>query len=379
MSKKRRWLISCLVVCMLLVSALGGCTAGKEDTQDSGDTKAPEATDNSGSGEDTEDTKDAKEISIGFSMKTMNSPYFVSLVEAVEKLAAEEGWKCTVLNANNDTSKEYENIETFITNGVDLIFLDSVDPDACVPSINAAAENNIPVINLDSGVSECNQCTTVYSDNLQNGRLVGKAYGEKISKDEEIIAVLLSALKGNIACLERRLGLYTGIIEARTGCTEEEAYAAAQKMEDDLIANGSAVNEDANFTLRGQGWGAGTREEGLVAAEDLITANKDLTCVLGENDQMLFGAMEALANAKIEGVDLVAAADGAKEAYDYIKEGKYFGTGENSPYKVAEKGMEIAKEILIDGSDWTSYPDVILTEAFAVTIDNVDERYDFGF
>ena len=228
-------------------------------------------------------------------------------------------------------------------------------------------------------MNECNQCTTVYSDNYQNGRLVGKAYGEYFAKDKEIIAVLLSALKGNIACLERRLGLYAGIIEARTGCSEEESRTAAQLMEDELVASGKARNEEANFTLRGQGWGAGTREEGLVAAEDLITANKDLTCILGENDQMLFGAMEALENAKIEGVDLVAAADGAKEAYDYIKAGKYFGTGENSPFKVAEKGMQIAKENLIDGKDWTCLPDVILTEAVAVTIDNVDERYEFGF
>jgi ribose transport system substrate-binding protein len=361
---------------MLILGTMlsAGCAAAKDDGA-----VTETSTEVSTVAESEETATEAKAISIGFSMKTLNNPYFVSLVDAVKQLSAEAGWECTVLDANNDTSKEAQNIETFITNGVDLIFLDSVDPSACVPSINAAAENNIPVINLDSGVDECDQCTTVYSDNYQNGRLVGKAYGEFVAADEEIIAVLLSALKGNIACLERRLGLYAGIIEARTGCTEEESAAAAQQMEDDLLANGSARNEAANFTLRGQGWGAGTREEGLVAAEDLITANMDLTCVLGENDQMLFGAMEALENAKIEGVDLVAAADGAQEAYDYIKEGKYFGTGENSPFKVAEKGMEIAKEILIDGADWRSYPDVILTEAVAVTIDNVDERYEFGF
>lgn len=334
-----------------------------------------------GCGKKASDDKkeEADKFSVGFCMKTQDSPYFVSLVESIKEMTAEEGWDCTVLDAGGDSTKEAENMETLITKGVDLIFLDSVDPDACVPSINAAAEADIPVINLDSGVSECDQCTTIYSDNKQNGRLVGIAYGEYVNPDEEIIAVLLSALKGNIACLERRLGLYCGIIESRTGCTEEEAWEAAQKMEDQLVAKGNARNEEANFTLRGQGWGAGTREEGLIAAEDLITANKDLTCVLGENDQMLFGAKDALENAGIQGVDLVAAADGAKEAYDLIKKGEYFATGENSPFKVAEKGMEVAKEILVEGKDWKSYDDVILTEAVAVTIDNVDERYDFGF
>lgn len=95
---------------------------------------------------------------------------------------------------------------------------------------------------------------------------------------------------------------------------------------------------------------------------------------------MLFGAMKALENADIEGVDMVAAADGAVEAYDLIKEdGDYFATGENSPYKVADLGFEIAKEILIEGKDKWSYDEITLTEPAAVTKENVDEHYEFGF
>ena len=37
------------------------------------------------------------------------------------------------------------------------------------------------------------------------------------------------------------------------------------------------------------------------------------------------------------------------------------------------------KEILVDKKDWKSYEDVILTEAVAVTKENVDEHYQFGF
>lgn len=363
------------VLCLTMVITMAGCGSNGQSKETAAATAEKGAVDE----QVTAGGQDGSDIKVSFAIKTQDSPYFVSLVDAVKKLSEEKGWKCTVLDANSDTSKEAENLETFITQGMDLIFLDSVEPDACIPSINAAAEADIPVINLDSGVGECDQCTTIYSDNKQNGRLVGKAYGDQFDKDKEIIAVLLSALKGNVACMERRLGLFCGIIESRAGYSEEEAWKAAQQFEDDLMKNGKASNEEARFTLRGQGWGAGTREEGLTAAEDLITANKDLNCMLGENDQMLFGGMEALENAGITGVDMVAAADGAKEAYDLIKEGKYFGTGENSPYKVAEKGIEVAREILVDKKDWRSYDDVILTEAVAVTKENVDEHYQFGF
>lgn len=365
MKKKLLSILLCATMVATMAMAMG---CGKEKSASSGDADK------------------AKDIKVGFAIKTQDSPYFVNLVKAVEDLSKKEGWKCTVLDANGDTQKEAENMETFVAQGMDLIFLDSVEPDACVPSINAAAEADIPVINLDSGVGKSDQCTTVYSDNKQNGRLVGIAYADHLKKggkeDTEIISILLSGAKGNVAGVERRTGLFAGIIEGRTGCTEDEAWKASLAFEDQLTASGKATNADAKLTVRGQGWGAWTREEGLTAAEDLITANKDVTCILGENDQMLLGGLDALTNAGIKGVDIVAGADGAKEAYDLIKTGgdnPYIATGENSPFKVTELGMKIAKEILVDGKDWKSYEDITMTEAVAVTKDNVDERYEFGF
>nr|WP_263324382.1 substrate-binding domain-containing protein [Neobacillus sp. Marseille-Q6967] len=333
----------------------------------------------SSQGSSGEEKSGDKEIKVGFAIKTQDSPYFVSLVEAVEEYAEAEGWDVTVLDANGDTAKEAENMETFIAQGMDLIFLDSVEPDAAVPSINKAEEAGIGVINLDSGVGEgAKDITTVYSDNKQNGRLVGLTYAEKMG-EEEIKAIILSGAKGNVAGTERRTGLFAGIIEGKTGVSEEEAWKQAEAFDKELLSKGKATLAEAKFTVAGQGWGSWTEEEGLTASEDLITANPDLTTVLGENDQMLFGAMTALNNAGIDGVDIVAAADGAKAAYDLIKEGKYFATGENSPYKVAELGVKIAKEILVDGKDMWSYEDITLTEPAAVTKENVDEFYEFGF
>ncbi len=363
MKKVRRWGIAFLVA-MLSIMVLAGC----------GEKKDPAGTETTTTEGDAGEKK-----KVGFAIKTQDSPYFVALVSAVEEYSKENGWDITILDANGDTTKEAANMDALIAQNMDLIFLDSVEPDAVIPSINKAAEAGIGVINLDSGVGEgADDITTVYSDNKQNGRLVGIAYAEKMG-DAPIDAILLSGAKGNVAGAERRQGLFCGIIEKRAGVSEEEAWKLSVEFDEQLLANGKAENEAAKFKVLGQGWGAWTEEEGLAAAEDLITANPNLTTVLGENDQMLFGAMTALENAKIENVDIVAAADGAKRAYDLIKEDKYFATGENSPYKVAKKGVEVAKEILVDGKDPKSYPDVTLTEPAAVTKDNVDQYYEFGF
>lgn len=326
---------------------------------------------------------DAKKI--GFALRTANGSYYAAIGDIVTKECKDLGWDVTVLDANNDTTKELENVESLVASDVDLIFLDCVDPSAATASQQAAYDAGIPLINLDSGVDDMSmQVTTVYSNNEQNGLAVGKTYAETLDDDFEISAILLSGNTGSIAGQQRRDGMMAGIIMDRTGCSEEDAWKAADEMEKQLVSSGKAENADAKFTITGQGWGNWTIDEGLVAAEDLITANPDLNLVMGENDPMLIGALTALENAGItygeEGtVKLISAADGSKDGYDEIKKGNILAIGENSPSKIGELGMKIAQEILVDGKDPESYEDITMTDAVAVTKDNVDEHYNYGF
>lgn len=334
----------------------------------------------------TEDAAGAGEsFSVGFALRTANGSYYAAIGEVVKAKCEELGWECTILDANNDTTKELENMESLAASGVDLIFLDCVDPSAATASQKVAADAGIPLINLDSGVDDMSmQITTVYSNNEQNGLEVGKYYAATLADDFEISAVMLSGNTGSIAGTQRRDGMFAGIIMERTGCTEEEAWTAAEEMEASLVSTGKASNADAKFTITGQGWGNWTIDEGLIAAEDLITANPGLNLIMGENDPMLIGALTALDNAGItygaEGtVQLISAADGSKDGYDRVKAGDIMAIGENSPSKIGELGVEIAKDILVNGASPDSYEDITMTEAVAVTADNVEERYEFGF
>lgn len=372
---KKRIATSLLAVAMAAGSLFTGCSSSQGSSTSAAVSTGAQSVASAESASTANGTTQ-KKIKIGFALKTQDSPYFVALADAMKKSCAANGWDCTVLDANSNTSKEAENMETFISQKMDMIFIDSIDPDACVSSINQAADAGIGVIAVDSGVNAtAKTITTVYSDNKQNGRLVGLAYAKKMAKNP-ILAIVLSGAKGNVAGQERREGVFTGIIEGRTGMSESDAWKASATFDNDLSSKGKATNSAANFTVAAQGWGAWTRDGGLKAAEDLITANKNLTTVIGENDQMLFGAMTALQNANITGVDQVAAADGAKEAYQYIKQGKYFATGENNPKKVVEKAVEISKDILVNGKDKNSFAKITKTTPNAVTKDNVDQFYD---
>ena len=285
-----------------------------------------------------------------------------------------------------DVAKQSENFETFISQKYDMVFCDCIDPDNVIADEQSCYDAGIPVINVDSGVNDGSYCvTTVYSDNKQNGRLCGKSFAESMG-DEEIYSIMLSGEKGNVAGNERRQGLICGVLEQRLGISEDEAWKLTAEADDELLNKGSYTNEEAKFTIAGQGWGNWTVNDILNDANDLVVKTKDkLNTMFAENDQMLFGGMQAADDAGLTGIHYVAAADGAQEAYDYIngttecKSGEYYCTGENSPVQVAITATNIAKEILVDGKDPESYDEVTLTEAICVTKDNVDERYEFGF
>lgn len=329
-------------------------------------------------------TSESSQIEVGIVMKNYNSPYFQMLNDTIKVEAEKLGWKCTVLGSDSDVTKEAANIDSLIQKRVKVIFVDSIEPNPVVPAINRAAEAGIAVINVDSAPGAgAKDVTTVYSNNVENGREVGKAYVKLLDSDREIAGIILSGGKGNVAGLERRSGLFAGIIGARLGISNAEADAAAADIEKQLIATGRAVNENAGFRIVGQGWGDWSRTGGLQAGEDLITANKsNLNLLMAENDEMNLGARQALINAGLLDVDIIAAADGAKAAYDLIKSGdkpRYVATGENSPVKVGIEAVKIAKQIVIDGRSWSDFDKITKTEAFGVTADMVDAHYDYGF
>lgn len=375
-----------MALAFVLVFAAGCGKSGGEGAAEPAD-NAPAAEEAEAEAPEESGTEDAagESFSVGFALRTANGSYYAAIGEVVKAKCEELGWECTILDANNDTTKELENMESLAASGVDLIFLDCVDPSAATASQKVAADVGIPLINLDSGVDDMSmQITTVYSNNEQNGLEVGKYYAATLADDFEISAVMLSGNTGSIAGTQRRDGMFAGIIMERTGCTEEEAWTAAEEMEASLVSTGKASNADAKFTITGQGWGNWTIDEGLIAAEDLITANPSLNLIMGENDPMLIGALTALDNAGItygaEGtVQLISAADGSKDGYDRVKAGDIMAIGENSPSKIGELGVEIAKDILVNGASPDSYEDITMTEAVAVTADNVEERYEFGF
>ena len=363
-------------------ASLAGCAGGDSDN---GGAKTDSASQGEGGTADSADassggTAGGETFKIGIQMKTLDSGFFVTLADEFVSRIEAQGWEATVLNADSDTMKESENMDTFITQDYDLIFIDPYETEGCVEAINRAHDAGIPVICMDNSCGDAaNVVSIVYPSNVKNGLLCGSwVAANRFEEDEEIISTCMGGQKDLEAARERRMGFIAGILMERLDLTEDEAIEMGTAMEKEVIEKGSAVNEEAKFTVAGIGWGAYTANGGLDAAEDLVVAHPDMNLMFGENDAMLLGAMTAIENAGLtDQIILAADADGQKEALELIKNGtNYACTGNNPPAATAKAAMEIAIDILVNGADPASFERVTLTNPACINPDNVDEYYD---
>lgn len=125
----------------------------------------------------------AKDLKIGFSQVTLQSPFYVQLKNGAEAAAKASGDKLIFLDANGDVSKQNNDIQDLITQGVNAIIINPVNPDAVAPSLDAAAAAGIPVITVDRPVRGGKVVAHVGRDNRAMGKLVGEAVVAKLKAD----------------------------------------------------------------------------------------------------------------------------------------------------------------------------------------------------
>lgn len=289
--------------------------------------------------------------SVGVSMYTLGAPYFAA--QEVAARAAAEALGCTVRSADgqNDMVKQIGDIEDMVASGVNVLIVNPRDSLGLVPAVDAATAAGVHVVAMDSMLDpSANFITNVSASNEANGKLVGE-WLAKATGGKPLKIALISGSQGNVVGQARRLGVLTGLMDAQ------------------LTNYGHA-----NIEVVGQGWGNWATEGGLTAMEDLLTAHPQIDVVLGENDSMVIGAREALKAAnRLDGVLLVAAADGQKEAYEMIKNGEYGATGLNDPAALAKLAVEIGvKALKGEEQNLTKFT---FTDPAVVTKDNVEKYF----
>jgi ribose transport system substrate-binding protein len=303
------------------------------------------------SGEQHAQAVNRQGVKLGVSMYAMQNPYFAVQVSAVKKEAEALGIsQVMATDAQDDIQKQIADVEDLLARGIDLLILNPKDPKALLPATAAAAQAKVPVIIMDSSIDpSAIFVTTVQSNNLANGELVGEWIARKLS-GQEIKMGLISGTPGNPVGKDRRDGVFLGIVE--------------QQIRD---------RNQTNFQIATQGWGNWSNDGGLKAAEDILSAHADINLLLCENDAMCLGAIKAIkARGLSRQILIAAAADGQKQALELIQQGAYGATGSNDPELTGKTAVDLGVKYLNGDRD---IPKISFTPAAAITQENVQQFY----
>jgi len=324
------------LACAMALVMLVGC-AGQTATAPAEDSSSDAAVEPDG------------EIFIGFSLYSQTSPYFGAMMQSIDDKCAELGIKFSGLQADDDLNKQISDIEDLLAKGIDVLILNPKDPEALKPTVTACKEAGVYVIVIDNPMPEDADYTClVTSDNFKIGQLVGEYTAGKMAGVDVKIG-MLSGQPGSLASDLRRTGFITGFTEAM------------------LKAQNSYKVE-----ILTQGWGSWGTSQGQEAFEDMLSAFPDMNLLVAENDAMAIGALQVIEEQGLEDqITVVACADGQKEAYVLIKEGRYLATGLNDPALAASTAVEVAVR-LMNGEEVDR---TIYTTAVAISAENVDEWY----
>src|SRR5215211_1723588 len=70
------------------------------------------------------------EAKIGLSISTLNNPFFVTMRSGAQQAAKDQGVQVLVADAQNDSATQQDDVQNFVTQQVDAILVNPVDPKA---------------------------------------------------------------------------------------------------------------------------------------------------------------------------------------------------------------------------------------------------------
>lgn len=245
-------------------------------------------------------------IVVGFSQVGAESDWrLANTASMTEALSEGNGFRLIIDDAQNKQERQITAIRNFIQMDVDYIVLAPTNETGWETVLSEAKNAGIPVIIVDRQIDVADHSlyiSWVGSDFLKEGREAVKWMDERFG-DQPLRIV---HLQGNLGC-------------------------SAQKGRSDALQE--ALDAHPAWQVVYQGPGDFLQAKGQEIIEDLLSQNVEFDVIYSENDNMAFGAIEALEDAGLcPGSDItIVSFDGCRRALEMITEGKINFVAECNP------------------------------------------------
>ncbi|PSH69057.1 sugar ABC transporter substrate-binding protein [Phyllobacterium brassicacearum] len=278
-----------------------------------------------------------------FALVTINQQalFFNQINEGAQKAADAAGAKLVIFNANNVPSAQNDAMENYITQKVDGIILVAIDVNGVKPAITAAKAAGIPVIAIDAQIPDGDNVAFVGVDNTKAGEDIGKAYAEYVKTNMDGTAKI-------------------GVIGALNSFIQNQRLDGFKK---------AVADSGQKITFLDTVDGQNVQDVALTAAENLMTANPDMTTLYATGEPALIGAVSAVTSQGRTGDVKVFGWDLTKQAVEGIDAGWVAAVVQQDP---AGEG-KAAVEALTKLKKGEKIEPIINVPVTIVTKENVDQ------
>ena len=296
---KMKKFIAFLMTGLITVSLLYGC-GSKQEGSNSGLSEGNEQSAGEEQGSDNSEEK----IKVGISMISTTDEFCATMVDGMNQAVEELGGAVEIYLVDSvfDQAKQFDQIDTFISQGMDVAVVQPVNYNSSTSGIEALNNADIPVIEFCTN-SEGGEYVYVGSSGYDSGYLQGQWVAE--NAPENATYVYLMCAMGETSQVDRKKGFDDALAES--GRTDLKKLS----------------EQSANAA----------RDEGLKVTEDWIQAYGSFDMVVSQNDAMALGAQEALRSAGLDDT-IILGIDGNKDAIESIKDGEFTATFLQQGYKM---------------------------------------------
>ena len=270
----------------------------------------------------------------------LGNPFFVQIAHGAQAEAKKinPGVKFTAESSNYDVNNQTNQMDNFVSGGVNLILLGAADSKGIAPAVLRAKGAGIVVVAVDVG-AEGGVDATVTSNNKQAGQLDGQYVADRLKG------------KGNVVIVNGPP--VTAVTDRVAGFLEEIKKHPGIKI----------LSQDQNA--------GGSRDGGLRVMSDLLTAFKQIEAVFAINDPTAIGCDLAAKQAQRKEFFIVGV-DGAPDIVPALKdkESLIAASAAQDPFTMAGKAVEIGNDIL--NGKKPEQP-LVLIPVDLITKENVDQ------
>lgn len=289
MKGKRRILAVLMALCLCL--GLAACTSG------GGSTGGGSSEDAQGSGE-SGGPKEISDIVVGLSVGHTTEERWQREVQMFQDYADEHGYTLVTQIAQNSVEKQVSQCENLIAQGIDVLIVQSLDAEACVPIVQAAHEAGIQVIAYDRFIMNCDLDYYITFDSFK----VGQVQAEFVTS---------KAPSGNYIWLKGSPDDNNAHLVADGQASVLQPFIDAGDIH--VVLEQWVDNWDPNVAMD-------HTENGLSLVDN------DVQGVIASNDGTVGGAVQALAEQGLAGIVPIAGQDADLAACQRIVEGTQTGT-----------------------------------------------------